>query len=222
MSALSTEIGCGVASCAKPIFDGEKTVENPKIIFCQYRSQDIKKQIPFSEGPPCSSCGENSVGCEKGLCLADTYILSDCPFITTTVAPAPLFTTKAPRLDIMAVSMGVSNQTMVDFGSDTFPDDEFSTQIRRPSDASILTDTGGFIQNQFFETNAKYLESENMRWSLKVPGANSYEVTIIELELDQDCSDSVILWDAQQMTELLALRSCDPKVINCVFIRLEP
>ena len=222
MSALSTEIGCGVASCAKPIFDGEKTVDDPKIIFCQYRSQDIKKQIPFSEGPPCSSCGENSVGCEKGLCLADSYILSDCPFITTTVAPAPLFTTKAPRLDIMAVSMGVSNQTMVDFGSDTFPDDEFSTQIRRPSDASILTDTGGFIQNQFFETNAKYLESENMRWSLKVPGANSYEVTIIELELDQDCSDSVILWDAQQMTELLALRSCDPKVINCVFIRLEP
>ena len=139
-----------------------------------------------------------------------TPVLSDCPFITTTQAPAPLFTTKSANL--ADIPQGVSNQTLVDFGLDDFSGLEISTESAPHPDSSVLTSTGGFIQNEFFEKNAKYLESENMRWSLKVPGAKSYEVTIIELELDQDCSDSVILWDAQQMTELLALRSCDPKV----------
>ena len=46
VSAVTTEIGCGISSCNN-IFDGEKTIENAKLIYCQYREQDSKKQMPY-------------------------------------------------------------------------------------------------------------------------------------------------------------------------------
>lgn len=195
--AETAEIGCGVAPCSD-IFDGEETIKEAKLVFCQYREQDFKKDLPFLPGPACSSCGEKSIGCENRLCIHEA-VTSKCNFITTTSAPAIVSTTQST------------------FETDLF-DRSFPTDIMPTIDAFtvsndvILKNHGGFIQNENFDKNTMYSENDILSWTIAVPGARGYELTIMDLDLDADCSDSVIFWDKNKDSELLALRSCDPKI----------
>ena len=96
-----------------------------------------------------------------------------------------------------------------------------STTMTSPTIPSILTEKGGFIANEKFDSGLKYTESDLLEWTISVPNAEAYELTVLELELDHDCSDSVTFLDRDSRQELLVLRSCDPK-INRIKMTKEP
>ena len=197
----STEVGCGMAECEN-LFDGEKTLEKGRMIICQYRTQERKRDAPFFEGPGCSNCGANSVGCESGLCVPQ-IIDQCCEFITTTKAPA-VITTPAPAT------------TPADL-----PFFDRETTTKAPVIQKLLpkkrlpfvgTQRNGFIDSQ---SSA----SPESKWFIRVPAAKGYEVTVMELELDSECSDSLIFWDDDSNAELYAMRSCDPKVLRMMMTK---
>ena len=198
----STEVGCGIAEC-DDLFDGERTFEKGRMIICQYRTQERKREAPFFEGPSCSYCGANSVGCENGLCVPK--ILDQvCDFITTTKAPA-IITSPAPATtptSLPFLEPAVSKAPEIQ---------KLMPKKRLPF---VGTQRNGFIDSQ----SASSLDS---KWFIRVPAAKGYEITVMELELDSECSDSLIFWDDDTNAELYAMRSCDPKVLR-MMMKKEP
>ena len=123
---------------------------------------EYRDQPPYLAVPSCSGCGEKS---------DDQY-----PFVTTTPAPSIITTTVA----VITVATMRAQET-----SNAVP---MTTTMTTTTTTTDLPAPGGFIHNDRFDREPKYLETAQLGWTVVVPEAVEYELTI------------------------MALRSCDPKI----------
>ena len=152
-------------------------------VICHYKSSVDESKQPYLMGATCSSC-QDHYGCEDGLCLSRFSRPSDCDDLSETLLNP----------------------------NSRYPWRKVSTTVPAPTVPAILVDKGGFISNEKFEIGQKYHENDRLHWTISVPGAQAYELTLLDLDLDHDCSDKVIFTDKKSGEELLTLRSCDPTI----------